>query len=301
MRAQDFTKKAVKIMVTGPGGSSDALSRVLAEELADVWSNPVIVDNKPGAGGVVATIAVEKAPPDGHSILVNTTAFIVSAETSRTPLYDPIAGFAPVALLGKGPLLLVARPQLPESTLPQLLARARLKPDTLTYGSTGIGGITHLSAELFFQEAKVQARHIPYKNGGQVVLGVAGDQVDVYLGSISASLPLVRSGRLKGLAVTSLARSRFAPEIPTAIEAGLANFSLELWWGVFAPAQTPRPIVDEINRQINRVLVKAAVREHFSREGVEPATATPDEFGKFLREEQLRWRKVVADSKFEKQ
>ena len=146
--AQDFTKKPVKIIVTGPGGSSDALSRVLAEELADVWSNPVIVDNKPGAGGVVATVAVEKSPPDGHSILVNTTAFIVSAETSRSPLYDPIAGFEPIALLGKGPLLLVGRPQLPESTLPQLLAMARLKPNTLTYGSTGIGGITHLSAEM---------------------------------------------------------------------------------------------------------------------------------------------------------
>lgn len=300
-QAQDFTNKPVRIVVTGPGGSSDTLTRVLAEELSGVWKNPVIVDNKPGVGGMISTVTVEKARPDGHTLLINTTAFIVSAETTHTPQYDPIGGFAPVALLGKGPLLFVGRPQLPENTLPQLLASARQKPDTLTYGSTGLGGITHLSGELFFQEARVQARHIPFKSGSQAVMALAGDQIDVYLGSISASLPLVRSGRLKGLAVTSLTRSRFAPEIPTAVEGGLRNFSLELWWGILAPARTPRPIVDEINGQINKILAKSSVREHFAKEGVEVTAITSDQFGKFLRDEQTRWRKIVVDSKFEKQ
>ena len=299
--AQDFTKKAVRIISTGPGGSSDTLARLLAEELRKVWANPVIVENKSGVGGIVSTVAVEKAAPDGHTLLINTSAFIVSAVTSRVPPYDPIGGFEPVALLGKGPMLLVARPNLAEDTLPKLLAAARQKPATLTYGSTGLGGITHLSAELLFEDAKVQLTHIPFKNGSQAVQGLAGDQIDTYLGSISASLPLLRAGRIKALAVTSLERSRFAPDIPTAVEGGLPNFSLELWWGIFAPAHTPQPIVDEINRQINKILAKPEFREHLAKEGLEATPVSSEQFGKFLRAEDARWKKAVNQSGFEKQ
>lgn len=300
-QAQDFPKKAVRIISTGPGGSSDTLARVLASELSEVWGHPVIVENKAGAGGIVSTVAAAKATPDGYTVLINTSAFVVSAETSLKPVYDPIKDFTPVALLGKGPLLLVARPQLPANTLPQLLALARQKPDAITYASTGNGGITHLSAALLFQEATVHLRHIPFRSGNQATANVVGGHIDVYLGSMSASLPLVRNSSLKALAVTSLKRSVFAPDIPTAVEGGLANFSLELWWAILAPARTPQSAVNEINRQINTALEKARVREFLAKEGVEAAPMTPEQVGKFLREEQGRWKKVVEESKFEKQ
>ena len=298
---QDFTTRAVRIIVTGPGGSSDTLSRVLAAELTKVWKNPVIVENKSGVGGLIGTTTVEKAPPDGHTLLINTSAFIVSSETRRTPPYDPIGGFTPIALLGKGPFLLVARSSLPQNTLPELFDEARRKPDSFTYGSTGIGGITHLSAELLFLEAGVKMRHIPFRNGNQAVADLAGGQIDLYLGSISASLPLVHSGRLKALAVTSLKPSSFVPGVPTVADAALKNFSLELWWGLLAPANTPKPIVDEINRQVNKVLMLPNVRKNFETEGVAPVLETPEHFVAFLQSEQNRWRKVIVESKFVKE
>ena len=300
--AQDFTTKPVRIIVTGPGGSSDTLARVLAAELKDVWKHPVIVENKSGAGGLIPTLFVHKAAPDGHTLLINTSAFIVSAETVRTPQYDPVHEFMPVAMLGEGPLMLVARANLPETNLPQVLAKARQAPEAYTYASTGTGGITHLSAELFFQEAKVKARHIPFKGGSQAIIGLAGGEVDLYLGSMSLSLPLVRTGKLKPLAITSLKRSRFVPDVPTAAEAGLpSNFSLELWWGMFAPAKTPTAIVEEINRQVNRALAKPSIREVFDREGVSAAPMSVAQFGSYVKAEQVRWKKVVDDSSFEKQ
>lgn len=300
--AQDFPRKPVKIVSTGPGGSSDNLARVFANELKEVWPQPVIVENKNGMGGVLPTITVEKAPADGYTLLINTSAFIVSAETAKNPLYDPINGFAPVALVGKGPLLLVARKDLPSNTLSQLLAFARQKPGALTFASTGLGGITHLSAELFFQEAGVKARHIPFTNGSQATQNVAGGHVDVYLGSLSLSLPLARNGTLKSLAITSPKRSRFAPDIPTAAEGGMPpDFALELWWGLFAPAKSPAPAIAEINKQLNRLLEQTAVKGLLDKEGVEPTPMSPEQFGRFLRTEQARWRKVVEESKFEKE
>lgn len=302
VQAQDFTTKPVRIIVTGPGGSSDTLARVLATEMKDVWKHPIIVENKSGVGGLLPTLAVKTALPDGHTILINTSAFIVSAETVHAPQYNAVADFVPIAMLGKGPLLLVARADLPENTLLQVVAKARQTPDAYTYGSTGLGGITHLSAELFLQEARIKARHIPFKSGSQAITGLAGGQVDLYLGSISLSLPLVKSGRLKALAITSPQRSRFMPEVPAAAESGLPpGFSLELWWGMFAPAKTPPAIVEEINRQVNKVLSKPAVREIFDREGVDAAPMPVDQFTSYIKAEQARWKKVVDDSSFEKQ
>ena len=300
--AQDFTTKPVRIIVTGPGGSSDTLARMLAAEMKDVWKHPVIVENKSGVGGLIPTLFVQKAAPDGHTLLINTSAFIVSAETVRTPQYDPVHEFTPVAMLGKGPLMLVARANLPETSLQQVLAKARRTPEAYTYASTGLGGITHLSAELFFQEARVTARHIPFKGGSQAITGLAGGEVDLYLGSLSLSKPLVTSGKLKPLAITSLKRSRFAPDVPAAVEAGLpSNFSLELWWGMFVPAKTPPAIVDEINSQVNKALAKPSIRGIFDNEGVDAAPMSVAQFGSYVKAEQVRWKKVVDDSSFEKQ
>lgn len=300
--AQDFTTRPVRIIVTGPGGSSDTLARVLATELKDVWKHPVIVENKSGVGGLIPTLFVQKAAPDGHTLLINTSAFIVSAETVKSPQYDALNDFTPVAMLGKGPLLLVARANLPENSLPQVLARARQAPEAYTYASTGIGGITHLSAELFLHEARAKARHIPFRGGSQAITGLAGGEVDLYLGSVSLSLPLVRSGKLKALAVTSPKRSRFMPDVPTAAEGGLPpSFSLELWWGMFAPAKTPAAIVEEINRQVNKALAKASIRDIFDTEGVDASPMSAAQFGAHLKTEQVRWKKVVDDSNFEKQ
>ena len=301
-QAQDFTTKPVRIIVTGPGGSSDTLARVLTAELKDVWKHPVIVENKSGVGGLIPTLFVQKAAPDGHTLLINTSAFIVSAETVRTPQYDPVNDFTSVAMLGKGPLMLVARANLPETSLQQVLAKARQTTETYAYASTGLGGITHLSAELFFQEARVKARHIPYKGGSQAITGLAGGEVDLYLGSMSLSQPLVRTGKLKPLAITSLKRSRFAPDVPTAAESGLPpNFSLELWWGMFVPAKTPPAIVEEINSQVNKALAKPSIRGIFDSEGVDAAPMSVAQFGSYVKAEQVRWKKVVDDSGFEKQ
>ena len=301
-QAQDFTTKPVRIIVTGPGGSSDTLARVLAAELKEAWKHPVIVENKSGVGGLISTLFVQKAAPDGHTLLINTSAFIVSAETLRTPQYDPVHDFTSVAMLGKGPLMLVARANLPETSLQQVLAKARQTPEAYTYASTGLGGITHLSAELFFQEARVKARHIPFKGGSQAITGLAGGEVDLYLGSMSLSQPLVRSGKLKPLAITSLKRSRFAPDVPAAAEAGLPpNFSLELWWGMFVPAATPPAIVEEIKSQVNKALAKPSIRGIFDNEGVDAAPRSVAQFGSYVKAEQARWKKVVDDSSFEKQ
>ena len=295
VRAQDFTKKAVKIMVTGPGGSSDALSRVLAEELADVWSNPVIVDNKPGAGGVVATIAVEKAPPDGHSILVNTTAFIVSAETSRTPLYDPIAGFAPVALLGKGPLLLVARPQLPESTLPQLLARARLKPDTLTYGTAGVGAIAHMTFEAMASLAGIRMRHVPYKGSSQALTDVLGGSIDVTSSNPVVSAPLIRAGRLRALVTGGASRYPGLPEVPTFTEAGLPGFEPSDWKAWLGPKGIPPKVVARLNSEVNAILKEKEFAAVLESDGSMPVGGTPAQLLALIKSDMERWRALVRD------
>jgi len=301
-QAQDFTTKPVRIIVTGPGGSSDTLARVLSIELKDVWKHPVVVENKSGVGGLIPTLFVQKSAPNGHTLLINTSSFIVSSETVRTPQYNPMSEFAPVAMLGKGPMMLVARSSLPENTLQQVLSKANQAPDVYTYASTGIGGVGHLSAELFFQEANVKMRHIPFKGGSQAVASLAGGDVDLYLGSMSLSQPLLRAGKLKPLATTSLKRSRFAQDVPSAAEAGLpSNFSLEMWWGILAPANTPSAIIEEINRQVNRALAKASIREIFSGEGVDAAPMSVVQFDSYLKAEQVRWKQVVDNSNFEKQ
>lgn len=299
--AGDFPTQTVRIISTGPGGSSDTFARVIAAELSGIWKKPVVVENKAGAGVILSTMTVANAPPDGHTLLINTASFVVSSVTAQKPLYDPVLSFAPVAMIGKGPLLLVASPQLAASSLSELMRLANKQPDAITFASTGPGAVTHLAAELLFQKGGARARHIPYRSGNQATTAVLGGHTDLYLGTVSASLPLVKDGKLKALAVTSAKRSMFAPNVPTVAEQGLPDFNMEMWWAILAPVGTPPDVTAEINRTINQILKQPKVLEFLHNEGAEPAPMTIDQLASLLRSETERWREIVDSSGFEKQ
>lgn len=295
--AADFPNKPVRLIVPfTPGGGADLVGRVVAEKLTEKWGQPVIVENRPGAGGNLAAKMAATAAPDGYTLFQYNVANAIAPSVYRNLNYDPLKDFAAVGRLGSSPLLLVAQFELPARNLEQLIAYARANPSKLTYASSGTGGSTHLLGELFNTLAGTKIIHVPYKGGAPGITDLLGGRVDLMFVTPASGLQHVSSGKLRALGVSSAKRSSLAPNIPTISEAGVPGFDASAWYGLVAPAGTPVSIVEQINRDIRAVLQQRDVRDRFAAEGVEIEADTPAQFSAFLRTEVERWHRVAASA-----
>jgi len=279
-----------------PGGFNDTLGRTLAAKFQEAWGQPAIVDNKPGANTVIGTDAVAKAAPDGYTLLVVAFPFAVTPSLIRNLPYDTLRDFAPVALCAQSPNVLVVNPGLPVKSVAELVALAKSNPDGLSYASTGNGSSNHISMELFKTLAGVKLVHVPYKGSAPAVVDLLSGQVQVMFDNAPNVMPQVRAGKLRALAQSGAKRSAVAPDLPTVAEAGVPGYEVTVWFGLVAPAGTPREIVTKLNGEVLRILAMPDVRERFLALGVEPLGSTPGEFATHIRAQMDKWAKVVKDA-----
>ena len=280
-----------------PGGPSDTIARVVGAKLSEALGQPVIVDNRAGAGGNVSADIVADAPPDGHTLLLGTGAPLVMAPILGQKIgFDPDRDFAPVSTLGGSMSILAAHPTLPASNVKELIALARAKPGEINYASSGVGVSNHLAAELLSSMANIKLTHIPYKGSGAALPALIGGEVKLGFGPILPALPHVKAGRLKALGVSGLKRSAAAPDIPTIAEQGLPGFQVDSWYGVFVPAKTPKHIVALLNRELVRILASPDVKDRLSKDGVEPAGSTPEQLQAIVQNEKKVWTKVIRQA-----
>ena len=294
---QAYPDRTVRLIVGfGPGGAPDILARLIADRLALAWNAQVIVDNKPGAGGNIGAEFVAKAPPDGTTIVVGTvgTHAINGALYPKMP-YDMVKDFAPVTLLATTPNLLVVNNDVPAKTLAEFIALGK-REGKMTFASAGSGTSIHVSGELFKTMTGIDMTHVPYKGRASALPDLIGGRVTMMFDNMPSSLPLVKEGKLRALGVTSLQRSPAAPEIPTIAEQGLAGFEAVSWFALFAPAATPRPVVDRLQGEVRKILFAPDIAKRLSELGLDPVASTPDELAAWQRSEIAKWAKVVKDS-----
>lgn len=295
--AQSFPNKPVRFVVaSGPGGSTDGVSRIIGDKLSEVWGQQLVHDNRPGAGGILAAEIVARAVPDGYTVLVGTSAGLsVSPSIYKKMPYDPDKAFAPISLAGTQDYMLIANPAAASSmgSVKELIAAAKAKPGFISFSHTGSGTGTHLAAELFKSAAGVDLLSVPYKNITAAMIAVMSGEVPISFVSIYTALPQVRSGKAKALAVTGEKRSPAAPELPTVSESGLPGYESRNWYGFLATAGTPRTVIDKLNADILKALSHKEVRERMTRQGMEPGGSTPDEFAKFIRSETAKYARVI--------
>jgi tripartite-type tricarboxylate transporter receptor subunit TctC len=297
--AASYPSRAIRLVVPfPPGGVTDRLGRVLAQKMQEDWGQPAVVENRPGASGMIAAEAVAKAAPDGYTLMmghIGTHAINVSL-FSRLP-YDPVRDFAPISLLVTVPNVLLLHPAVPASSVRELIALARARPGTLNFASPGSGTSGHMSAELFKSMAGVDIVHVPYKGPGPALQDLVAGQVNMLFDTVASSLPQVRAGKLKGLAVTSRDRAAIAPEIPTMAESGVPGYEIAPWFAAFAPAGTPASIVAKLQGEMARILAQPDVRNAFvNQQGMTLIASTPDELAAHVQREIAKWAKVVKET-----
>ena len=295
--AQQYPVKPVRFVLPfgAPGGAPDITARLLAPKLTEALGQQIVIEPRVGAGGTIGTEVVAKAEPDGYTILLTSPSHAINATLYSKLPYDPVADFAPITLLVEVPNILVIHPSLPARTVKQLIALAKSKPGRLNYGSAGSGSSQHLAGELFKKMAGVNMVHIPYKGGGGVVVDLIAGQVQLTFGS-ATSLPYVRSGRLIALAVTTAQRVATVPDLPTIAEAGLPGYEASAWYALFAPARTPKFIIDRLQSEVVRALKMPDVRERMAHETIQPAGSTSAELADFLKREIVKWGAIIKES-----
>jgi tripartite-type tricarboxylate transporter receptor subunit TctC len=295
--AQNFPSRPVRIIAGSPGSTSDIVPRFVASKLVGIWGQQIVVDNRPGAGGVIGTEIAARAAPDGYTLIVGHIGTHASPQFLLKKLpYDPVRDFAPVALLSVSGIALAVNASVPAANLKEFIAYAKGKPGGLNYGSAGGGTSSQLSGELFNQMTGAKLTHIPYKGAGFALAAlIAGEVQAAFLSTTTASAQ-VKSGRIKALAVLSPKRFSAAPDIPSAPESGLAGIESNVWFGLFAPAGTPKAIVSKINRDVIAALGAPEARDTLLSQGAESVPMTPDEFGAFLKKEIDKWGKVIKEA-----
>jgi tripartite-type tricarboxylate transporter receptor subunit TctC len=294
--AQSYPTRPIRVVVPyPPGGGNDNMGRLIAQRLTEAFKQPVVVDNRGGAGGRVgAEYVARAAPPDGYTLLMAGSTLMITAPALYQNLqYDVQKDFAAITHVGFTAFVLVIHPAVPVRTVPQFIALCRSRPGALNYSSSGSGGPSHLAGELLQSLAKIRMVHVPFKGGSLAMTQLLGGEIDFTFGNIQPTAPMVRSGRLRALAVTSPTRSRVLPDVPTFAEAGVPGLEVSIHYGVLAPAATPQEIVARLNAALVKGLNTAETRKRMEADGVELATSTPEEFARLIRTETDRWAKVI--------
>lgn len=293
--AQQFPTKPVTIVVPfPPGGSNDVFARSLGKCLSDGWKQPVVVDNRPGAGGMIGAAAVNRAPADGYTLLFISSSFTTGAAVQQVP-FDPVAGFVGVASVARGPMVLAVKNSVAAKSAAELVALARAQPGKLNFGSAGPGSINHFAAEQLAASAGIRMTHVPYKGMGPATADLIGGHIDVLIASAPSIMQHVKADKVRGLGVTSAAASPFVPGLEP-VGSVVKGYEVELWWGMLAPPATPAPLVSQVNGEVNRCLGTQELRDTFAKEGAEPWPQKAEQFGGVIKRDIERWKKVAKDA-----
>jgi tripartite-type tricarboxylate transporter receptor subunit TctC len=295
--AQTYPSRQITLIIPfAVGGSNDMVGRAIGKKLTEAWGQPVVVENRAGAGGIIGSSVVATAPPDGYTLLLVSSTFTINPAIKKSMPFDTIKDFTPVAFIARSPLLLTASNHLAVKSAKELLALAGGKPGQISYASAGPGSINQISAELIALSAGVKLMHVPYRGGAPALNDLVGDHVDIYVSSLPQVLQLARSGQVRALAVTSARRTALLPEVPTLDESGIAGFDLWSWWGIVGPAGMPADIVNALNSEIGKMLTSPELGTFLSSEGAEAETMTPQQFGELMRLETERWTRVAHEA-----
>lgn len=296
--AQAYPTKPIRLIVPfAPGGVADVVGRTLTPRLAEALGQPILVDNRGGAGGTLGTAVGAKSPPDGYTLILPAASHATTPGLYKKLPFDPVKDFAGVAQLVTVPYILVVHPSLPARSVKELIALAKTKPGELTYGSAGNGSSNHLAGELFKTMSAANIVHIPYKGSGPAMTDLLGGHLVFMFDAINTSLPHMKTGRIRALGIGTLKPSRVAPDLPTIASQGLPGYEANTWIGVLAPAGTPRDVINQLNSQIVKILKMPDIQERLSSQGAEPVGSSPEQFDAFLSAEVAKWGKVIRDAK----
>lgn len=295
---ETYPSHAIKLVVPySPGGANDSLARIIGEKLGEKLKQPVVIQNRPGAGGVIGTSAVAKSPPDGYTILIiNTLPHTASGALYKQPPYDAVNDFSAVGLMGTTPYVLVVNQASKYQSLGDLIADAKQAPGTISYASAGQGSATHLTTELLRSAAHFDVLHVPYKGGGPAIVDLLGGQVGFTFENVISVLSFIKEGKLRPLAVSSAQESRILPSIPTVASVIKSDYDVKGQFAIVAPRGTPAPIVDTLNKAITEIVTSPDVIETFAKQGIEAKSSTPEELAGILKKEAVTWSKVIKDS-----
>jgi len=294
--AQDYPKKQIELVVPFvAGGTTDNVARLIAQRFSESWGQTVIVNNRPGGGSTIGHAVVAKAPPDGHTLLVTTISFAITAVMQKLP-FDPIKDFAPISEFASLPLILVVHPSLPATNLKEFIAMAKSRAGGWDYASSGVGTSPHLAAEMFKSMAGVDMVHVPYKGNAEAMNAFLGGHIKIYFALVPAVLQHVKAGNLRAIAVTTEQRLPYLPDVPTIAESGFPGYEISSWQGVFAPGGTPRDVVGKINGEVVRLLSVPEVRARISLEGADPVGSSSEAFAERVKSEIAKWSKVARSA-----
>jgi tripartite-type tricarboxylate transporter receptor subunit TctC len=293
--AAEYPTKAIRLIVPyPPGGGNDAIARLLAQKISESWGQQLIVDNRPGAGTTIGTTLAARAVADGYTIMMSSVAtHAMAPQLYAAPGYDPIKDFAPITLLATTPMMLALSSSLPYKTVQDVIAAAKASPGKLTYASGGNGTPPHLSAAIFTEKTGIQMVHVPYKGSGPALIDVMAAQVTMIIDTAASATPHVRSGKMRGIAITGKRRWPDLPDVPTFAESGLTDYDASSWYAIHAPAGTPKPIVSKLNAELVRIVNLPDIKERFRLMSAESVGNTPEQFDAFVRSEIAKWGKVI--------
>ncbi len=295
--AQSYPNKQLRLILPfPPGGPTDILGRAIGQKLSEQIGHPVVIDNRPGAGGNLGVEVASKSPPDGYTIVLSSPLIAISPSLYAKLNYDPIKDLAPISLVATIQNLMIVHPSVPAKTLKEFIQLARSNPNKLNFGSGGVGTTTHLASEMLKNIANIKMVHVPFKGTGQAMVGLMGGQVDMLVIAVPPTIPQIQAGKIRPLAVLSDRRATALPDVPTAKEAGIDNYEVPIWYGILAPAGTPAGIVATLNQELTKALTSADLRKRLAAVDVEPMTSTPEQFAAFIKSETVRYAKVVKAS-----
>lgn len=301
-QAQEYPSKPVRFIVPlTPGSGADIAGRIVAQRMSADWKQPVVVENRPGAGGQIGTSAVIKSDPDGYTLLVQSSSHAANPAIYKALPYDPLKDTIDVAILGKTPYVMVSAAGGPFKNLKALIEAARARPGEIPFASAGIGTSTHLAAEYLVELAGLKMIHVPFKGSPDAMQDVLGGRAAFYMAPINAGMNLVKDGKLAALGVSTRTRAEVLPEVPTLAEQGLNDYDMTLWFGLWAPAGTPAAVVEKLNAAVNRIAEQPEVREQFAKLGIHPAPMSPAQFAKFVRSEIEVYKRIVRQANIQPQ
>ena len=292
--AQSYPTRAIKLVVpSSPSGGTDIVARILGQKLSEQLGQQFVVENRAGAGTVIGNDAVAKSAPDGYTLLMGLSTLAINPSMYAKLPYDALRDFAPISQSVSACNILILHPSVPAKTVVELIALARAKPGSLTFGSAGMGTNPHLSGELFKSLARIDMVHVPFKGSGQSIISQLAGEIAANFPSVPTAMPYVKAGRLRGIGVTTLRRVEVLPDVPSIAEAGLPGYEATQWFGLLAPAGTPRPIIDRLYQESSRALRSADMKERMTAEGLEVVGSTPEEFASYIRSETEKWTQVI--------